>query len=279
MPDRRAGVERAAAHRSGRAARRAAGAGGRHRRAGLRPLVRRNAVDRPARRSAPASGCRPIGPYLLYLCSSPFIAPYEVDVVRRWIAAIRGSGHDARSRRPAFSCGRIRRTRRSGATSTCRAFGDVGDLAARRRQSDRPDARSEYYDSMYHAHAVVGVNTSALIESGIVGRPVFSFHVPELAGTQEGTLHFQHLRARRSAPAGRRSRRARRAVAGVVRLGRRATASASAASSSCSCGRTDSTRRRRRAWSRRSKSRAASGRRPCSRRGGCGRCRRCCGPW
>jgi hypothetical protein len=37
------------------------------------------------------------------------------------------------------------------------------------------------------------VNTSALIESGIVGRPVFSFRVPELAGTQEGTLHFRHL--------------------------------------------------------------------------------------
>ena len=36
--------------------------------------------------------------------------------------------------------------------------------------------------------------TSALIESGIVGRLVFSFHVPELSGTQEGTLHFQHLK-------------------------------------------------------------------------------------
>ena len=47
---------------------------------------------------------------------------------------------------------------------------------------------------MYHAHAVVGVNTSALIESGIVGRPVFSFRVPEFAGTQEGTLHFRHLK-------------------------------------------------------------------------------------
>jgi hypothetical protein len=57
-----------------------------------------------------------------------------------------------------------------------------------------PDARSEYYDSMFHAHAVVGVNTSAMIESGIVGRLVFSFHVPELKSTQEGTLHFRHLR-------------------------------------------------------------------------------------
>jgi hypothetical protein len=69
-----------------------------------------------------------------------------------------------------------------------------GDLSSRRRQSDRLDARSEYYDSMYHSHAVVGVNTSALIESGIIGRLVYSFRVPELSGTQEGTLHFRHLK-------------------------------------------------------------------------------------
>ena len=47
---------------------------------------------------------------------------------------------------------------------------------------------------MYHAEAVVGVNTSAMIESGIVGRPVYTIDVPEFASTQEGTLHFQHLK-------------------------------------------------------------------------------------
>jgi hypothetical protein len=36
------------------------------------------------------------------------------------------------------------------------------------------EARADYYDSMFHSVAVVGVNTSALIESGIVGRPVFT---------------------------------------------------------------------------------------------------------
>ena len=34
----------------------------------------------------------------------------------------------------------------------------------------------------------------SLIESGIVGRLVYSFRVAELSGTQEGTLHFRHLR-------------------------------------------------------------------------------------
>jgi len=73
-------------------------------------------------------------------------------------------------------------------------FGDVSIWPRAGANPIARDARSEYYDSMYHSHAVVGVNTSALIESGIVGRLVYSIHTPELAGTQEGTLHFQHLK-------------------------------------------------------------------------------------
>src|SRR4030095_15907569 len=46
---------------------------------------------------------------------------------------------------------------------------------------------------MYNAEAVVGVNTSGMIESGIVGRPVFAVQVEEFAATQDGTLHFSHL--------------------------------------------------------------------------------------
>jgi hypothetical protein len=46
---------------------------------------------------------------------------------------------------------------------------------------------------MSHAEGVVGVNTSGMIESGIVGRPVYSVTTGEFASTQEGTLHFQHL--------------------------------------------------------------------------------------
>jgi hypothetical protein len=48
---------------------------------------------------------------------------------------------------------------------------------------------------MFHSLAVVGVNTSALIESGIVGRLVFSVADGDFAATQEGTLHFQHLKS------------------------------------------------------------------------------------
>ena len=132
-------------------------------------------------------------PYLLYLCSSPFIAPQEVDVVRRWVQAIRTSGEQ-----PLRSAGVLVRPHPQNAAQWAGVdLSAFGDVAIHPRAGANPiaqDARSEYYDSMYHAHAVVGVNTSALIESGIVGRLVYSFHVPELSGTQEGTLHFQHLK-------------------------------------------------------------------------------------
>jgi hypothetical protein len=132
-------------------------------------------------------------PYLLYLCSSPFIAPYEVDVVRRWITAIRGSGDETLR-----TSGILVRPHPQNAAQWADVdLSDFGAVAIWPRAGANPiglDARSEYYDSMHHSHAVVGVNTSALIESGIAGRLVYSFHVPELSGTQEGTLHFRHLK-------------------------------------------------------------------------------------
>ena len=138
-------------------------------------------------------GLWPDRPYLLYLCSSPFIAPHEVDVVRQWMAAIRASGDPVLR-----TVGLLVRPHPQNAAQWAEVeLGTDSGAAIWPRGGANPiglDARREYYDSMYHAHAVVGVNTSALIESGIVGRPVYSVMVPEFSGTQEGTLHFRHLR-------------------------------------------------------------------------------------
>jgi hypothetical protein len=46
---------------------------------------------------------------------------------------------------------------------------------------------------MYHAAAVVGLNTSAMIEAAIVGRPVHTVLLPEFRDNQEGTVHFHYL--------------------------------------------------------------------------------------
>src|SRR5262249_16022254 len=135
----------------------------------------------------------PQRPYLLYLCSSPFIAPREVDVVKRWIAAIRGSRCEH-----LHTIGILVRPHPQNAAQWADVdlseFGATVIYPRAGANAVGVDGGSEYYDSQNSSHAVVGVNTSALIESGIIGRLVYSFRVPELSGTQEGMLHFRHLK-------------------------------------------------------------------------------------
>ena len=139
-------------------------------------------------------GLAPQRPFLLYVCSSPFIAPYEVDFVRRWVTAIRGSS-DPRIR----AAGVLVRPHPQNAAQWEHV--DLADefegVAIWPKTGVNPIggvARSDYFDSIYHCEGVVGVNTSAMIESGIIGRPVYSVAAEEFAATQEGTLHFQHLK-------------------------------------------------------------------------------------
>ena len=56
------------------------------------------------------------------------------------------------------------------------------------------------YDSLYHCDAVVGLNTSAMIEAAILGKSVFTIETQEFAGGQEQTLHFHYLLARNGGP-------------------------------------------------------------------------------
>lgn len=54
-------------------------------------------------------------------------------------------------------------------------------------------SRADFYDSIHHSAGVVGLNTSAMIEAGIVERPVHTLLVPGFWESQEGTLHFRYL--------------------------------------------------------------------------------------
>jgi hypothetical protein len=55
------------------------------------------------------------------------------------------------------------------------------------------DGRADYFDSLHYSAAVVGLNTSALVEAAIVDRPVFTILEPKFRDNQEGTFHFHHL--------------------------------------------------------------------------------------
>jgi hypothetical protein len=75
-------------------------------------------------------------------------------------------------------------------------FSNVPEVAIWPRRAYNPveeTSRNGFYDSLHHSAAVVGINTSAMIEAAILGRPVLSLRTTEFAGTQEGTLHFHYL--------------------------------------------------------------------------------------
>jgi truncated hemoglobin YjbI len=56
------------------------------------------------------------------------------------------------------------------------------------------ERKNDYYDSLHHASAVVGINTSAQVEAAIVRTPVLTLLLDRFHETQQATLHFSHLR-------------------------------------------------------------------------------------
>jgi hypothetical protein len=138
-------------------------------------------------------GLPPHKPYLLYLCSSQFIAPREADFVKRWVQALR-SATDPRVRDSSIL---VRPHPRSDMSRWKRfdlaEFPNVVLWPAEATNPVDASSKDDYFDSLYHSAAAVGINTSAQIEAGIVGRQVFSIRAPEYVATQEGTLHFHYL--------------------------------------------------------------------------------------
>jgi hypothetical protein len=130
-------------------------------------------------------------PLLLYLCSSNFVAPEEVQFVRTWIDQVRRS-HDELVRDAVI----LVRPHPANAEQWEQAdLSLLGGVAVWNHRSTM-NADQGLYDSLHHADAIVGLNTSAMIEAGIVGKPVFTVTVPEFAGGQQQTLHFHYLLAR-----------------------------------------------------------------------------------
>lgn len=130
-------------------------------------------------------------PYLLYVCSSLFIAKDEVSFVRRWIDALRNADDPAVRELAVL----VRPHPQNFEQWRDVDLGDDGTIWPRGGNNwpDLADARAAFYDSIYYSSAVVGVNTSAMIDSAIIGRNVMTILDPAFRGTQEGTLHFHYL--------------------------------------------------------------------------------------
>jgi hypothetical protein len=137
-------------------------------------------------------GLDPERPFVLYAGSSSFVAPEEAAFAERWTAAVRASRHPH-----VASAGILIRPHPANArqwrTFDTTRWPNVALWPAIDSQPDAPEARSDYFDSLHHSAVVVGVNTSAQLEAGIVGRPVLTIRASEFAHSQDGTLHFRHL--------------------------------------------------------------------------------------
>ena len=129
-------------------------------------------------------------PYVLWVCSALFPgSPSEAEFVMQWAAHLRASSdpriHDAAILiRPHPS-----RAREWESVDWRRVSG----VAFRGGNPIDEESRGDYYDSLHHSAAVVGLNTSAFIEAGIAQRPVMAILPAEFKANQEGTLHFRYL--------------------------------------------------------------------------------------
>ena len=141
------------------------------------------------------SGLDPSRPFLLYGCSSPFVAPREVEFVRRWIEEVRKSAD------PLMVTAGILVRPHPVHDDQWRdvSFAELPNVAIWRLPTFM-NADQGLYDSLHHATALVGLNTSAMLEASIVGRGVLTVLAPEFSGGQEHTLHFQYLRREKGGP-------------------------------------------------------------------------------
>jgi hypothetical protein len=129
-------------------------------------------------------------PIVLYVCTGLILgSPPEPPFVEQWLKALRANADPE-----VATAGVLIRPHPSQA-----AVWDGVDLSAYGPVAlwgGNPiddSSRADYFDSLYHSAAVVGLNTSAFIEAGIVGREVLAILPPRFHDNQEGTVHFRYL--------------------------------------------------------------------------------------
>lgn len=137
--------------------------------------------------------CKGIGidssnPYFVYLGSSKFISKDETIFMDKLAKALTNDAHTQHINiviRPHPS------------NSDCwMNYPETSSIVIFPRRGDLPDVQSSrqtYFDTLYHSHGVIGVNTSAFIEAAIIDRPCITLLDDFYRQTQEELPHFHHL--------------------------------------------------------------------------------------
>jgi hypothetical protein len=139
-------------------------------------------------------GLDPAHPYVAYFCSSPnIVADDEVEFVRGWVDALRSSGDERLQRIGVL----VRPHPNASASALWRDVEFGANSVVWPPQGAHPnataDSRADFFDTLAHSAAVVGINTTAMIEAAILGKSVLTVLVPRF--TQKSSLHFRYLLA------------------------------------------------------------------------------------
>jgi hypothetical protein len=140
-------------------------------------------------------GLDPERPYVLYTCSAPLKrrSPPEMNFVLRWLDAVRGADDPLLASAGVLLRPHPKRTEIWEDVN----LGRYENVVLFPREPGFPtgrEAKGDYFDSIYHSAAVVGLNTSAMLEAGVIGRPVLTILERELRASQTELVHFGYLR-------------------------------------------------------------------------------------
>ncbi len=144
-------------------------------------------------------GFNPALPVIVYFCSSESIAgKREYRIIKRWKKALNQSGFKKLRKANVLvhphpmTLGGWHKLIPNVSSDVAEIWGlKIWPFQAKHPVKD--EKRADFFDTLYHADAVVGLNTSAMIEAAILGKPVLTFLEHEATESQTGNLHFQYL--------------------------------------------------------------------------------------
>jgi len=149
---------------------------------------------RPREQFCARVGLDPSKPYIVYLGGALFpTTMIEADYCRRWIEAVRASDEPALRTAGIL----VRPHPKRVEEWRTRDFSDLDGVVVWPENVQFPAeqaTRADYFDSIHHSAVAFGINTTAMIEAGIIGKAVHTITVPEFAASQGGVLHFRYLR-------------------------------------------------------------------------------------
>jgi len=129
-------------------------------------------------------------PLILWVCSGLVRgSPPEPPTVHEWLTWVRTSGDSMLEEASVL----IRPHPSHAAEWQGLDWSALGPVAISGENPVDERSRANYFDALYHSAVVVGLNTSAFIEAGIVGREVLALLDRRFYDAQEGTPHFRYL--------------------------------------------------------------------------------------